>query len=151
MGTPFTHALLTRVEWIFFIITTIANKMLSRPIYTEHHDPWEETRRCPTNILPPVSISEPGISYCGCDVLWISFVSVFKWPLYLHSAPTRPTLLLYPGLRLASECIELCTPKAVLISKYITYSFFNQSNSNFYEIPQITKLRNESSDISTPP
>jgi len=32
------------------------------------------------------------------------------------SAPIRPTLLLYAGLGLASECIGLCTPKAELIN-----------------------------------
>jgi len=56
----------------------------------------------------------------GVFLLWLSspldfFHLFFNGPV---SAPIRPTLLPYPGLGLASECIGLCTPKAKLSSIY---------------------------------
>jgi len=53
-------------------------------------------------------------SFGGCHVHWISFVFFFN-----DRCTIRLTLLLFPGLGLASECIGLCTRKAELLDTYV--------------------------------
>jgi len=50
------------------------------------------------------------------------------------SAPIRPTLLLYPGLGLTSECIGLCIPKAELAAKYRPLNKLSKSKIQFLKL-----------------